>query len=420
MLHDSHTLLKVLETSISGGNLALLLALRHRAHEHSIPAYLVGGPVRDILIGDQIRDLDFVVEGDAPAMARQLADDLGGHALTYDRFGTATVVMNDCRVDIVTARQEVYHYPGSLPEVTPGTINDDLTRRDFSINAMALPLTPSHSGVLDPYGGLNDINQKLIRTLHTNSFVDDPTRIFRAIRYEQRLNYRVDDNTLKQLLMVTSTGSLTNISGSRLRHELERMFQEERPDLALHRANDLGILTALHHSLGNLPDVARLFISGKVAPVTYMAALTYNHSPENGELLINRLNLPRFWATVIRDTIKLRQKEIQLSTPTLAPSQLWQLIEGLSSEAIVAVSRLTNLPTVAKRLSQYLNELRIITPCLNGRDLIALGVPMGPLIGHILRQLRDARLDQRISTSQEEQIMVQEILHSQNPGPINR
>ena len=153
------------------------MALRRRALEHSLPAYLVGGPVRDGLMGAPIRDLDFVVEGDAPAVARQLADELGGRALTYDRFGTATVVLEDCRVDLVTARQEVYPHPGALPQVSPGTIFDDLARRDFSINALALPLTESRPKVLDPLGGIGDIDRGLIRVLHGNSFVDDATRI---------------------------------------------------------------------------------------------------------------------------------------------------------------------------------------------------------------------------------------------------
>ena len=416
-LQHSRAPLDAVEKSVGGGNLAILVALRRRALEHSLPAYLVGGPVRDGLLGAPIRDLDFVVEGDAPAVARQLADELGGRALTYDRFGTATVVLEDCRVDLVTARQEVYPHPGALPQVSPGTIFDDLARRDFSINALALPLAESRPKVLDPLGGIGDIDRGLIRVLHGNSFVDDATRIFRAVRYEQRLGFRFEDQTLLQLQSATDQGYLAGVSGGRLQHELERVLQEERPDLALRRANQLGILAAVHPSLGHDQDLARLAAGGPVEPMAYLAALVYRHSPGEGEAVVHRLDLPRSWATAIRDTIQLHARETQLAAPSLSQSGVWRLVEGLSPAAVSAAARLSESTLVAQRLEQYLRELRFIAPTLNGHDLIAMGVPPGPLLGQVLRELHTARLDQRVSTEEEERLLVRELLASEGAQP---
>ena len=240
-----------LESSLGGDNLSILRCLRRGALTHSLAVYLVGGPVRDVLMGLSIKDLDFVVEGDGPEVARGLAEELGGEVLVHSRFGTATLVLGENRIDVVTARRETYPQPAALPIVSPGDISDDLGRRDFSINALALNLGESRPQVLDKHGGLDDIRRGLVRTLHPNSFVDDPTRIFRAVRYEQRLDFRIEAETLAQLHRATAQGYLASLTGDRLRHELERILQEDRPESPLRRLGQLGILAAIHPSLGD-------------------------------------------------------------------------------------------------------------------------------------------------------------------------
>jgi tRNA nucleotidyltransferase (CCA-adding enzyme) len=377
----------------------------------------VGGPVRDALLGATIKDLDFAVVGDAPAVARELADEVGGRVLTHPQFGTATLLLADCRVDLATARQELYPHPGALPEVAPGAISDDLSRRDFSINSLALPLAERHPQVLDPHGGVGDLERGLVRTLHRNSFVDDPTRIFRAVRYEQRLGFRIEEETLAQLQDALSRGYLASISGDRIRHELERIFHEERPDLALQRASQLGILAAVHPSLGHpmglLPHFDPDCIGAPGAgtePLAYLACLAYHLSPEQGESVAHRLNLPRPWAEVVRDAIHLRQRGAELATPALSRSQMWRLVEGLAPAAVLAAAHLSDSPLAAQRLEQYVKELRFIVPALNGRDLLEMGVPTGPLVGQILDQLRDAKLDRQVSTEGEERQLVRKLL----------
>ena len=426
--------LEALESSLDGDNLSVLRCLRRRALGQSLPVYLVGGPVRDALMGTPIKDLDFVVEGDGPEVARQLAAELGGEVLAHERFGTATVVLGRSRVDVVTARRELYPHPAALPQVTPSSIADDLARRDFSINALALPLGQSHPEVLDPHGGVDDIRRGLVRILHSNSFVDDPTRILRAVRYEQRLGFKIEDETLVHLQDALAQGRLASLTGDRLRHELERTLHEDRPELPLKRSAALGILAAVHPPLGDERATARL---EAVAPgvtalgafmdtgdtgdagagsLAYVAALAYPLSMEQGEALVHRLNLTKAWAQAVRDAIQLREREGELAAASLPRSRLVCLVQEFCKEAVLAVSRLTASAAAARRLTEYLNELRFVAPSLNGRDLLAMGVPGGPMVGQVLRELRDAKLDGEASTEEEERRLVREILTRQG-GP---
>ena len=179
--------------SLDDGSTGLLEATRSEAERLDAPLYLVGGPVRDLLLRRPSTDLDLVAEGNVEVLARRVAEAVGSKALLHRRFGTATVKSNGVRLDLATARKEVYARPGALPSVTTGTIEEDLQRRDFTMNAMALGLSGRHVGrLLDPAGGFADLTQGVVRILHKRSFEDDATRIFRAIRYEQRLGFRLD------------------------------------------------------------------------------------------------------------------------------------------------------------------------------------------------------------------------------------
>ena len=372
-----------------------------------------------------IKDLDFVVEGDGPQVARGLGEELGGQVLIHPRFGTSTLVLGDDRVDVVTARRETYPQPAALPLVCPSNISDDLARRDFSINALALPLGESRPQVLDLLGGLDDIRRSLVRILHANSFADDPTRIFRAVRYEQRLEFRIEDETLAQLLGAIAQGHLTSLTGDRLRHELERILQEDQPQLALGRLAELGVLAAIHPSLGDKQTGARLEAvatpgPGEATPeeqdaddLRYVAAMVYPLSWGDGEAVIHRLHMPSGWAQVVRETILLRGLDGQLANTSLNHSRLAQLVEGFAPEAVRAASRMTDSPMVAERLSLYLQELRFAAPALNGRDLLAMGVAEGPLVGQVLKELREAKLNGLVPTEAKERSLVKSILRRQ-------
>jgi tRNA nucleotidyltransferase (CCA-adding enzyme) len=407
--------------SLTGASLSVLQKLREIALEQAVPLYLVGGPVRDVLLGMPINDLDFVLEGDALSLAARLAKEMDGRLVVHPTFGTASVLIEGATADLVTARRETYPSPGALPEVTPSGIDDDLARRDFTINAMALPLAQESPQVLDLHDGIDDLRDGVVRVLHPGSFVDDPTRLLRAARYEQRFGFHIEEDTLIHLREAVESDCLSTISGDRLRHELERIFEEERPDLAIVRSVCLGILAGVHPSLAKSEAVAAFAQASADEPDTsrspggesllpYLAALTYTLTPGDAEGVIRRLSMPSDWARVVRNTVELKQLEPRLADISLLDSQVVEMVEPYTEAAVIAVSKVTKLPVAAERLGRYLSELRHLSPVLDGRDLMALGVPEGPVMGKILKELRNAKLDGRVRDIEDERRLTQELL----------
>jgi tRNA nucleotidyltransferase (CCA-adding enzyme) len=393
----------------------VLKSLRRRATSDGLPVYLVGGPVRDAVLGAPVKDLDFVVVGDAPALAEELAIEVGGLVTAHPRFGTATVEIDGGRADLVTARKESYPFPGSLPEVSASTLDDDLARRDFSINAMALPLSGDSAKVIDPHGGIQDLGSRSVRTLHPGSFADDPTRMLRAVRYEQRLGFQIADGTLSELRQALAGGYVAAVTGDRWRQELQKIFEEDRAIAMLVRAIELGVLAAVHPALSDGQALKRLAAqngSGLPAPsaMDLLAALTVSLSPADGDLVSRRLNLPAAWARVVRDTIALRVVSPALSGPSVRPSVVCRALDGLDSAAIAASARLLKDPQVRAQIRRYLEEWRSVEAALTGNDLLAMGVPPGPKIGQVLRELTSAKLDGLAGSEEEERVLVDRIM----------
>lgn len=387
-------------------------SLRRRATAEGIPVYLVGGPVRDAVLDVPANDLDFVLIGDAPALAAELAEELGGNVTIHPRFRTATVEIEGDRVDVVTARKETYQFPGSLPKVSASGLEDDLARRDFSINAMAVPLAGDNPEVIDHHGGLNDVTAKVIRTLHPVSFADDPTRIFRAVRYGERLGFQIDRDSLPDLKEAIAAGYVDAVSGDRLRHEFEKIFEELHAARMLLRAIELGALAAVHPALSDGQALTRL-IGGNgtgTGPNDYLAALVFSSLASDGDAVSRRLNLPADWSRLVRDTIALRESEALLSAPSVRASAVYQTLNGLDTDAIAASVRLSQNPEVAVLLRRFLDEWRLVTPILTGDDLLAMGVPSGVNIGEILRELHSAKLDGLVGSVDAERALVDQII----------
>ena len=223
--------------------------------------YLVGGTVRDILLGERNFDVDVVVEGDAIELARAVAGELDGRVRAHKKFGTAVVLYGDDeRLDLVTARSETYHAPAALPTVSPGTIEEDLHRRDFTINAMAVSLKGENLGELvDPFEGRADLGAERIRVLHDRSFIDDPTRILRAIRYEDRYGFRMDEHTVELARDCIATGHVGDLSGARLRDELMALLEEGDVSHAIPRLAELGAEKEVHPHVVADQEAVRLF-----------------------------------------------------------------------------------------------------------------------------------------------------------------
>ena len=394
--------------------------LRELASEEDMPVFLVGGPVRDAVLDIPVHDLDFVVVGNAPIVAAEVAEKLGGRVTVHSRFGTATVAVEGDNVDIVTARNESYPFPGSLPETSPSGLHDDLARRDFSINAMALPMSGESPQVIDPLGGLQDLADGSIKVLHPDSFTDDPTRMLRAVRYEQRMGIRITEATLSDLQRSISEGHVAAVSGDRWRQELQKIFSEDNAPQMLLRAMELGILAAIHPALTDGRSLTSLVGQADVAPSHFLAALVADMSAVDGDLVSDRLNLPSDWVRVVRDTIALKGLIPSIAEPSAKTSDICSFLDGLDPESIKASACFTSEPVVSERLRRYLDEWRKIRASLTGDDLLAMGVPPGARIGEILREVHSAILDGLVSrdglvsNEAEERALVDEIISRGN------
>ena len=384
--------------------------LRRRATQESLPVYLVGGPVRDAVLDVPANDLDFVLIGDAPTLASDVAEELGGQVTVHPRFGTATVEIEGDRIDIVTARKEVYPFPGSLPEVSASSLEDDLARRDFSINAMALPLSGDSPEVIDPHGGLEGLAYRRVATLHPGSFTDDPSRMLRAVRYEQRLGLQISDTTLSEMQSALAGRHADAVSGDRWRQEFQKIFEEPQAFKMLIRAIGLGVLAAIHPALSDSRPLAILAGEGGLAPSDFLAALAMPLSAADGEGVNSRLNLPTDWARVVRDTIVLQGILPEITGPSVSPSKVCSALEKLDADAIAAAARLSLDIQLASRLRRYLDVWRLVSPVLTGDDLLAMGVPPGSNVGEVLREVNSAKLDGLVGGEDEERALVNQII----------
>ena len=258
--HDRHNLRALMRRRLPAKIFTRLKEIGRLADATDVSAYLVGGLVRDFLLGRKNLDVDIAVEGDGMTFARRLADQHGAGLKIFDRFATALVVFPDgFKLDVATTRRESYAHPSALPTVKPSSIEDDLYRRDFTINALAICLNASRFGELvDFYGGLRDLEHKVLRVLHASSFVDDPTRVFRAIRFEQRFGFRIETDTFTLLKEAAATDLVHRLSGPRLRNEVLRVLSEEVPIRAIRRMAELHLLRVLHADLALTAKLSRL------------------------------------------------------------------------------------------------------------------------------------------------------------------
>lgn len=394
-----------IEARLSREERALLRAAAERAAKDGGRAYLVGGVVRDLLLGADGLDLDVVVEGDARETARGLAADLGGTVKTHDRFLTATVSVGGVRADFATARRERYARPGALPAVQAADLDADLARRDFTVNAMAASLDPERFGdVIDPHGGRADLDAGLIRVLHDRSFVDDATRILRACRYAARFGFTLEAET--ERLAKEGAGRLRPISGSRIRHEIERTLEDAAPGAAFELAERLGALEALHPAFRLGPATARALDEARPSIMVGFAILGAGLPEEAATALAKRLSAPIHIRGAMTDAACLAAGLETLAAPSLKDSEVHAALSPYIREAVVACRLTAPDGIMAERIDDFTERLANLRPALNGGDLIALGIEPGPRIGRLLAELLRARLDGEIETREDEIEMV--------------
>jgi tRNA nucleotidyltransferase (CCA-adding enzyme) len=338
--------------------------LRHAAGK--VPAYLVGGAVRDLLLGQTRTDLDVAVDGDVGAIARALGEDVTSH----ERFETATVRVDHLVVDLARTRSETYERPGALPTVRPAELAEDLARRDFTINAMALPLAGG-SELLDPHSGLDDLRAGMLRVLHERSFVDDPTRALRAARYAARFDLELERRT-EELLRAAD---LSTISDDRIQAELRRIAGEEDPAKALNLLIEWGVAPAVDP---RSPErVAKVIELGSRPP--------WREWADRGLAVM---------LAIVRPLPQIR--ELVAATPE-RPSQAFRLAEPWDPSQLLVARALG-----ADWLDRYAAELRHVRLEITGEDLLAEGLPEGPAIGRGLEAARSGKLDGELSGRDEE------------------
>ena len=380
--------------------------VRQIAIDGAWKVYLVGGPVRDFILGQDINDLDLGIEGNALSFSRLIARELEGEVIDHPQFMTTSVIAPDIKIDLATSRKETYPGDGILPQVVPGSVSDDLARRDFSINAMAIPLWEEHPKLLDPYGGLIDLNARLIRVLHGKSFNEDPTRMFRAIKYESRLGFSISSDSLSMMFSAVDNGVMSMVSGERIRKELEQIFSEPTALGIISRSQALGLIKAVHKTWMNSPfqfeELEELKDELHHDPMSGLVAICWDLPDTDPELLITRLSMSRIWADVVRDTVRLRSLESKLSSENIPCSLIYSLLDSMSYSVLRTAKILTDNSVFAARLGLFTDTLMSVSPFLSGDDLISLGVPEGPKIGRILGLLREQKLDGKITTEIDE------------------
>jgi tRNA nucleotidyltransferase (CCA-adding enzyme) len=360
------------------------------------PTYLVGGAVRDLLRGEDHVDLDIAVEGDARSVARALAERLDGTAREHERFGTATVRANELVFDLATTRTETYAEPGALPTVAPAGLADDLRRRDFTINAMAVALGGDDLGHLyDPCRGLADLEAGIVRILHSGSFLDDPTRLLRAVRYETRLGFQMDEDSERAARAAIAEGAMSTVSGARVRDELMDLLSELEAPSGVERMSELGLDRALDPTLDPNPELVASASLGAAAigadrALAALAALCAS-APEELDLWLAGLQLEARERDAVSRAARVAERvAAELRERDHTPSELRALLGAEPPEALALVLALGAPSEPVLRWVTGLSHVRLE---IGGNDLLAAGIPEGPAIGRALEETLRRKLD---------------------------
>lgn len=418
---------KRLKCALSSSHLELLQTLSAAAESQGSSLYLVGGFVRDMLLECESVDYDLVVEGNAIKLARELAKTHGGRVTEHKRFGTAkwhlpaTLATETglLALDLVSARNESYPQPSALPEVESGSIKVDLHRRDFTVNTLAISLQSDQFGdLLDHWGGLNDLEDKRLRVLHSLSFVDDPTRILRAVRLEQRLGFQIDRRSAE--LIELALPLLVRVSGDRIRHEIEHIFAEAAPEIMLARLDEIGVPGVLHIALAGQADtwLAERFVEAREwalwdeLPTIYFGLWVYRLEWPDTEAICRLLKVTSVTMRVLKEIRHVRTG-LESLDESANPSKVVGVLDGCSDVTMHVVSLAEN-ENVRGSIQCYRDEYRHVKPTIGGAELLALGVSPGPQFGRVLARLRDAWLDGEILDTTGERNMLRALLAAQD------
>ena len=389
------------------------------AEARSVPLYVVGGAVRDLLVDRPSHDIDFVCEGDAVSLGEAIAQDLAARLQRHGRFGTATLHHGGLHFDLATARREAYAQPAALPTVSAGTLEEDLARRDFTVNAMAIRLWPAaHDDLVDPFAGRQDLEAGVLEILHPRSFLDDPTRALRAVRLEAKSNLRLSPSAVGRVDEAIREGAFERLSGDRLCAELEALVSEAPdPSAVALRLEELLLLRVLGPRLqlratttawlARLGAVSSPLFSDDAATASkarWMAVLRVLVSGldrSDRSLVARRLALEGAAREHVVDGLeRLAGVARQLAAADLPPHRVDELLRDLHAEELLLLAA-AKRPTVRRWVERWWLDMRPIQLTITGDDLVERGFPPGPQIGQALAATRRARLDGRIDAEGE-------------------
>ncbi|MBN4064224.1 CCA tRNA nucleotidyltransferase [Dehalococcoides mccartyi] len=388
--------------------------------------YVVGGIVRDLVLDRNPGDIDISVVGDGSAFSNALAKKLGAGSPVESQFLTfkidVTGVFDEVSsIDIVTARSETYSEPAALPEISISTIQDDLKRRDFTVNSMAISLSSADWGILvDPANGFGDIMRKRIKVHHDGSFIDDPTRIFRAVRYATRLGFTIENRT--SALIDRSMDGVDRLSGTRVRNEFELLLAEPKLAEILRKSEEIGLIGAISPGLRISSRVLQVLDdqteSGSISTdiPKLLGLLSFGMNEEEASQVVDRLEGVSGWGDPIIGSAQLAKHVAVLDSADLLDSEIAELLRPIPLPSIRAyIVAGPPLPR-RQRMIDYVEKIQFIKPEITGDDLLKLGIPQGPVIGQLIDVVRRAKLDGKVNTKQEEI----ELAQSRLPGFLTK
>jgi len=405
----------------------LLDLIAETAAHDQVDVYIVGGFVRDLLCDIENLDIDLVVEGDGIRFAKKLADKHNGRTVNYEKFGTSTLTLDGLpSIDVATARTEYYPHPAALPEVKPSSIKLDLARRDFTINSMAIQL--NRQGLfflIDLFGGETDLEDGLIKVLHDQSFVDDPSRIFRAIRFEQRFDFCIESKTKNLIESAIEKNFIGRLSGDRLISEIKILLNESDKVKCIERMRELLLLQKMAPEIFDdklrwiiLKKIDSALIWADMVPMpkkpeawfVYFYVLFMVDNSEIFEVMMIRLNFPNnVYDRMCLDRKNFVESMLCLNNEKdLRPSEIYDAFSKQSPEVVILLLVVCSSERIKKYVELYFNEYcKSAAIELNGNDLIEMGIKPGPIFNDVLKALREARVNGQVTSLDEEIALVE-------------
>jgi tRNA nucleotidyltransferase (CCA-adding enzyme) len=417
----TRNVVRFMKERLASGLIDILRQIGDVAEQFGYGAYVVGGFVRDLFLYRSDEDLDIVIEGDGIAFARKYAKLVGARIHTHEKFGTAVIIFPDgFKIDVASARMEYYQSPAALPVVEMSSIKLDLYRRDFTINTLAIQLNPDKFGTLiDFFTARKDIKEKVIRVLHNLSFVEDPTRVFRAIRFEQRFEFTIGKLTAGLIANAVTMDFFRGLSGKRVFSELRLILEEENPAAAIERLNDFNLLKVVHPSItldkeftSMLRSVKKvlawhdlLFLDESYKKwIVYFLILINQCDPQRSSEICRRFELAPVYLKIFCSE-RFRADRcvywLERNLP-IFDSLLYRKLSGFKTELILYMMAITRKQAVKKSISHFFTDLRRVDIQLRGKDLKKMGLKPGPIYRQVLENILNARLDGKIKTRKDE------------------